>query len=1289
MNKVATFKEYIASITIDDGGEFYSEAPSLIIPPPDRTHGNLVQATGTVSIDSFGRIDSVTITNEGDGYTTAPTPYIAGFPTVYGITSGETSYGIGSHNAIQTTSDSTDGEGLSVNVTIDSFGTVSLVTANSGNSLYRVGDTITIAATLIGGNPADDPITAQISKVNHGDVATLSATVAKVSSGDTYVQPKISPFVGNQLPEVFQVDFPLFKTFFEKYYTFLEQTNTTDSTKHGPLKVLQDFLSKLDVDFNDDGSPITDDNFLVEFFKDYAKDLPLKQSAKLSRVIKDINSFYTAKGSSEAIKYLFKVLYNEDVGVVNSGQFILRPSSNTFTQEYVIKVFESNLNPNNVLDLEGRRIDLHYSVSDGAATQNLIKTTTVKRATKISYTNPQAFELVLDLPPSFTLIGPGVGQDGYDDQLFAYVSGNIGTVTGTGTGGAFENPSSSVVDGTYTITDSDYTSYLDVEYQNNVEYTKGTYVKANGRIYVTVNEGTTSSSGSGPTHESGEKLDGTSKMRFLSFDDHKTSSSSGAEFTVVIQGNAIDSVTITDAGSDYILGEFFEVPTTVFGGSGTPPVKFKVGTITSGKIDHVLITDGGSGFSANPAISITPNESDTILSEAAISTRLTDGTITETVFIANARGIGYNNTPTLKVNVSNIFTMLTLEGEPVSAHKAFPVRVLNGATFKTISSTSSTTNGGFNIGDTFKVSETGSTLGQYAIDYFLEDYAITGVTNNGYVKVSALSDNGYPSEFEVVAVGAGYYRADFTFDITSDIDETCTIDVTTGYNALLAGVFKDAGSFLSDANKVFDNRIYQHFSYEIESERPQSEWDGYVKRAAHPIGFGVFGNLQIRQDVDMSPNFLVETDVYMFFKYPDIEEMFMSDTARKDVHKTGITDSVFPGDGLASRANVGVVVNKLDVGLGKTDDVGLSDEFGPYTLQGTEVQNIYATSDGSPSGDPYFLVHSDEEDDYVERFSNGDYFLEDYVEQGNPYKDITMLFDSTTTGGYATDYFLEDYTLVIEADPQRGTTLVYLDDAVSSLNVTIEVAGGVSPVDSLYATSDGTLTGSPYFVVHSDPDDDYVRRSVPSGDEITWDDSSISISFVFFRSSPSDFDEESVTIDDTAVPELNRVLADGISFADSFDRFDITTELTDTAAINDSTAFDVTTTAADTYDVDDSTAFDVTTTAADTMNMQDSPSVEAQPVTTDTFALGDAVDKFDIGVGPSDTPTLADSAPVFVVVSSPADASAVNDSTEFDVTTTDSDTFEIGESGNIISQSYTVDLTYFAEDYVADTVINF
>ena len=170
----------------------------------------------------------------------------------------------------------------------------------------------------------------------------------------------------------------------------MEQTNTTDNTKHAPLKVLQDFLAKLDVDFNDDGSIVTDDNFLIEFFRDYAKDFPQTQTAKLSRVIKDINNFYTAKGSPKAIEYLFQVLYNENVTVTNSEKFVLRPSSNTWNQDLVVKCYsglDSSVEPSS---LGGQRVDLHYAVSEGAVTNYFKKTATVERATKIAYTNPQS-----------------------------------------------------------------------------------------------------------------------------------------------------------------------------------------------------------------------------------------------------------------------------------------------------------------------------------------------------------------------------------------------------------------------------------------------------------------------------------------------------------------------------------------------------------------------------------------------------------------------------------------------------------------------------------------------------------------------------------------------------------------------------------------------------------------------------------------------------------------------------------------------------------------------------------
>ena len=48
-------------------------------------------------------------------------------------------------------------------------------------------------------------------------------------------------------------------------------------------------------------------------------------------------------------------------------------------------------------------------------------------------------------------------------------------------------------------------------------------------------------------------------------------------------------------------------------------------------------------------------------------------------------------------------------------------------------------------------------------------------------------------------------------------------------------------------------------------------------------GFALYGDLQIKQDIDFSAGFTVETDVYMFFKYPDIEEILVQETVVKDI----------------------------------------------------------------------------------------------------------------------------------------------------------------------------------------------------------------------------------------------------------------------------------------------------------------------------------------------------------------------------------------------------------------------
>lgn len=1340
-SRLATFKEYVKSISIVSPGGGYSETPTVIIPPPDGT-GTLVNATATATL-AGGQITNVTMVETGNGYVTAPVPYVVGYVTQFTVTTpANPEIDAGTYTDIPVTTDSVDGVGLSVTVVVDSLGAATISVFNNGNALYKQGDRINIQPIDMGGMEGDPEISAIVTQINNGAGCILSAEIDKVYQGDVYVQPKISALVPNQLPEVFQEDYPLFQTFIAKYYEFLEKTNETDSTKHGPLKVIQDFLSKLDVDFNDDGSPATDDNFLVEFFKDYAKDFPLNQSAKLTRVLKDINSFYTAKGSPKAIEYLFKVLYNEKVNLKNSGQFVLRPSSNTWNQDYVVKVYSTgNYDPS---DLQGARIDLHYAVSEGAATNYYIKTTTCQKSKKIAYTNPQVWELTLDLPASFQLVGPGVGQAGYDEQLHAYVGGNISSIIGYDPTGAplpssgFANPTSTVVDGTYIVTESDYQAYMDVPYKNNTVYNIGDFVKANNNIYVSINEGTSDSSGSGPTHESGVALDGTAKFRFVSFESHKTTTSSGAAFEIVITGNAVTSVTrlgkvlsVTNVGAadplrtegiytvstftssgngtgarfrvsvdsaggitsitpvanfegsnfrigetvtvpdselgsggaadltfdiadiicgeNYCPAEIFEVPSTFFGGTGTPSVFFKVDTIVKGKIADILIVDGGSGFSANPAVTIVPDPSDTITTPAVLDTRLSDGTISNVLFVSNQQGLGYNNRPDLKINVSSVLTYITLEGQDGFFNvQAYPTRVLKSAKFNSIFENSSITDGGFRKNDVFKISESGDILGVYALDYFAEDYTLTGIANNGYIKITKVGDDGYPTAFDIIAVGNGYIRADFQFNITSATGQVCVVDLKTGYNAVLAGVFKDAGSFVSDANRLFDNRIYQNFSYEIETERPQTEWNDYVKRAAHPIGFGVFGNLQIRQSVDISSTFAVETDVYMFFKYPDIEEILVDEEVAKFFHKSdSMLDSVFPGDGFASRANAGSVVNKMDVQKVNTDTVGVQSEFGPYTFQGSEVENYYATSDGSTTGDPYFFQYPDPEDDFVERFSTGDYFLEDYVLLGNPYKDITMLFDSTNVGGYATDYFLEDYVTILNADPERGTALTFVDDVITSLQTQITIAGG-----------------------------DSVEFS-----------ETIVLSFIFFRT-PSD----SVELDDTSILfERGRLVEDSVSMED--DAVELTKEKLQESrvvAVHDFAVDLFSKVLSDTFDVDDAASFDVTTTAGDSTRVLQTVSIEPGRIFADAFTASDDIDKFDIGVVPSDTMDMNDALDKLDVGSVLADTSDIQDAVDLrDIGSSSTDTFDVADAGNLISQSFTVDLSYFAEDYVADTVVNF
>ena len=135
-NRIPSFKEFVNSVTIADGGTGYIDTPTLFFPAP--TGDNPVVAAATLTLTG-GSVTGVTITAEGDGYDTAPVPYVIGFPTQLTNTSVvDSNRDAGTYTNIPTTTNSATGSGATVNITVDSSGAVTSITiADDGNERYK------------------------------------------------------------------------------------------------------------------------------------------------------------------------------------------------------------------------------------------------------------------------------------------------------------------------------------------------------------------------------------------------------------------------------------------------------------------------------------------------------------------------------------------------------------------------------------------------------------------------------------------------------------------------------------------------------------------------------------------------------------------------------------------------------------------------------------------------------------------------------------------------------------------------------------------------------------------------------------------------------------------------------------------------------------------------------------------------------------------------------------------------------------------------------------------------
>lgn len=118
---------------------------------------------------------------------------------------------------------------------------------------------------------------------------------------------KTSDIVTLQIPEALQEEGPNLVAFMQAYYEWL------DASEYGNDIEL---LTLRDIDE-------TVDSFLQYFKETYLTNFPTLSPDRIRMFVKNIGSFYNARGSEESFKLLFRLLYGLEAKIYNPGQNIL------------------------------------------------------------------------------------------------------------------------------------------------------------------------------------------------------------------------------------------------------------------------------------------------------------------------------------------------------------------------------------------------------------------------------------------------------------------------------------------------------------------------------------------------------------------------------------------------------------------------------------------------------------------------------------------------------------------------------------------------------------------------------------------------------------------------------------------------------------------------------------------------------------------------------------------------------------------------------------------------------
>jgi hypothetical protein len=140
---------------------------------------------------------------------------------------------------------------------------------------------------------------------------------------------KTSILVSQQVPEYVNDEYPLFVSFMEAYYEFLETAQGTQ--KNNVLELSKDlrYISDVDISIN---------AFERSFFDMYASLIPRDIIVNKETLIKNVLPLYLARGNEKSFKLLFRLLFGDEVEVLLPKNNVLKTSDGQWTIDNILKL---------------------------------------------------------------------------------------------------------------------------------------------------------------------------------------------------------------------------------------------------------------------------------------------------------------------------------------------------------------------------------------------------------------------------------------------------------------------------------------------------------------------------------------------------------------------------------------------------------------------------------------------------------------------------------------------------------------------------------------------------------------------------------------------------------------------------------------------------------------------------------------------------------------------------------------------------------------------------------------